>query len=435
MSSTTNLKGIVVQVASYNTNLQGNLGLPQDLVDWLNPTLTVSNFLTRAPNGPDIVAVGFQELLPLHLGFSGLSRSVIKSRDNLIRSQIEEHAPNKESYNLVAHEVLVGVALLVYARDNGVGRRICDVQTSWTGCGPAWMGNKGAVGVRFRVRGEDGSAGEVFTFVNAHLTAHAPKLKQRINDWNHIARTLLFPSLHEKGQPTTMYSTSHLFFSGDLNFRLDVPASHPLRAHPDYIARLNAYLDTEEGRKELKEHDQLLIERGKNTVFQGLSEAEFWRFKCTYKFKLNSVDQYSTKRIPSWTDRILYATYTDTPDSSKIVPLLYTSIPSYTTSDHKPIVALLAIPPPTESESSPSPSLPPSTSSKAIPYLRNTPDYRPDPRANLKRYVGKGLGRIIGFIWFVFVLLGLGNAAIGISNVVLGMGAWSWWRKSNIELV
>jgi hypothetical protein len=42
--------------------------VPQDLVDWLSPTLTVSNFLTRAPNAPDIVAVGFQELLPLHLG-------------------------------------------------------------------------------------------------------------------------------------------------------------------------------------------------------------------------------------------------------------------------------------------------------------------------------------------------------------------------------
>ena len=78
-------KGTVIQIASYNTNLQGDyasswlvcnskyplpgdLGVPQDLVDWLSPTLKVSNFLTRAPNAPDIVAVGFQELLPLHLG-------------------------------------------------------------------------------------------------------------------------------------------------------------------------------------------------------------------------------------------------------------------------------------------------------------------------------------------------------------------------------
>jgi len=143
MSSFSSLKGTVVQIASYNTNLQGDFGVPQDLVDWLSPTLTVSNFLSRAPSAPDIVAVGFQELLPLHLGFCGLSKSVIKNRDALIRSQIEAHAPNKESYSLVAHEVFVGVAILVYARDSGIGRRVCDVQTSWTGCGPAWMGNKG----------------------------------------------------------------------------------------------------------------------------------------------------------------------------------------------------------------------------------------------------------------------------------------------------
>jgi hypothetical protein len=59
---------LLVQIASYNTNLQGVYGLPQDLVDWLSPTLQVSKFLTREPRAPDIVAVGFQELLPLHLG-------------------------------------------------------------------------------------------------------------------------------------------------------------------------------------------------------------------------------------------------------------------------------------------------------------------------------------------------------------------------------
>ena len=46
---------------------------------------------------------------------------------------------------------------------------------------------------------------------------------------------------------------------------------------------------------------------------------------------------FSTKRTPSWTDRIMYTTYTDSPtapDKSNIVNILYTSIPSYVTSDH-----------------------------------------------------------------------------------------------------
>ena len=64
----------LVQIASYNTNLQAERGLPQDLVDWLAPTLQVSSFLARERRAPDIFAVGFQELLPLHLGRTCLSR-------------------------------------------------------------------------------------------------------------------------------------------------------------------------------------------------------------------------------------------------------------------------------------------------------------------------------------------------------------------------
>jgi hypothetical protein len=59
---------LLIQVGSYNTNLQGGAGVPQDLVDWLVPTLQVSSFLSKTQRAPDIVAIGFQELLPLHLG-------------------------------------------------------------------------------------------------------------------------------------------------------------------------------------------------------------------------------------------------------------------------------------------------------------------------------------------------------------------------------
>ena len=96
---------------------------------------------------------------------SGFSKSVIENRNSLILSQIEQHAPNGEKYSLIAKVVNVGIALLVYGRDDGVSRRVADVQTQWTGCGPAYMGNKGAVGVRFRVRGKDGGVGEVYTYV------------------------------------------------------------------------------------------------------------------------------------------------------------------------------------------------------------------------------------------------------------------------------
>jgi len=98
---------------------------------------------------------------------AGRSNAVINDRDAHIRSQIEEHAPGKDSYTLVAKAVNVGVALLVYARDAGIARRVCDVQTQWTGTGPAYMGNKGAVGIRFRVPDRGCKAGEVFTYVSS----------------------------------------------------------------------------------------------------------------------------------------------------------------------------------------------------------------------------------------------------------------------------
>ena len=89
---------------------------------------------------------------------------MIEDRNALILSQIEAHAPKGEKYSLVAKIVNVGVALLVYIRDDRFPR-VADVQTQWTGSGPAYMGNKGAVGVRFRLAAEDGGIGETYTCV------------------------------------------------------------------------------------------------------------------------------------------------------------------------------------------------------------------------------------------------------------------------------
>ena len=42
----------LVHIASYNTNLQAERGLSQDLVDWLAPTHQVSNFLGESDARP-----------------------------------------------------------------------------------------------------------------------------------------------------------------------------------------------------------------------------------------------------------------------------------------------------------------------------------------------------------------------------------------------
>jgi len=156
--------------------------------------------------------------------------------------------------------------------------------------------------------------------------------------------------------------------------------------------------------------------------FFGLREGDFWKFKCSYKYELGHVDKYSIKRNPSWTDRILYSTYTDSansPEESHITNILYTSIPSYTTSDHKPIVSLLLLPPP-------------QPTSTHLPLLRLPPGFKhaADPYANLKRYTGRILDRFIGYIWWFLSLIGAGSAIVGTFNFLLGLGAWRWWSST-----
>lgn len=129
----------------------------------------------------------------------------------------------------------------------------------------------------------------------AHLTAHAPKLEQRIRDWNHIVGSLLFPPLpgsSKDAEQTTLYATSHLFVFGDLNFRLALPPGHAL-ADPTPGVDVSRVLDAENVREELKAFDQLIIERDeRRRAFLGLREGEFWRFKCSYKYLLGEVDKY-----------------------------------------------------------------------------------------------------------------------------------------------
>ena len=166
----------------------------------------------------------------------------------------------------------------------------------------------------------------------------------------------------------------------------------------------------------------------------------------------------SLKRMPAWTDRIMYTTHTDSPETprlSTITNTLYTSIPSYASSDHvrpflyfsptivlfrnqtgltphilqqKPVVAVVLLPPPPPSSpSTPSPS-------QTIPLLRLPPSYkpRPDPYANLKKYTGRTLDRIIGYAWWLLTLIASGPGIIG----MLGFGIWGWvrWRSGYVRL-
>ena len=96
-----------------------------------------------------------------------------------------------------------------------------------------------------------------------------------------------------------MYATSHLFFLGDLNFRVSIPPSHPLHMASRREEALSM-LANEKTREALKEYDQLIIERRSGRVFIGLREGPFWTFKCTYKYLLGEIDKYRYVEFLSW---------------------------------------------------------------------------------------------------------------------------------------
>jgi len=124
-------------------------------------------------------------------------------------------------------------------------------------------------------------------------------LKERIADYNHIVSTLLFaPNSQASKIPSTLYESSHLFVLGDFNFRLDLPQTHDLfsKRHTEDFSHA---IEDEKTREELKEFDQLTIERQKGTVFVGLREGDFWKFKCSYKYKLGEVDKYRCVSPPA----------------------------------------------------------------------------------------------------------------------------------------
>lgn len=433
--------GLRVQIATFNCNLQGTASSQPDLTSWLIPTLSPNlqtHIQQRDP--PDIYAIGFQELLPLDVGFSSstLASDAISKTDTQIRQTLRPHSAltlsdngkypiggGPENYTLLGKSSMVGLVVYVYGRERSKDQakvslvsRVKEVRIGNAGTGlVGLMGNKGAVGVRIVLKGEDiigksaegtslSPPDEVLTFACAHLAAHDHMVKRRNLDWKNIVQRLVFSkdsvkalppvqsnpngsggggpadlaSLTEKYEKEgvsketsdstakkdvapskaldsndySVYDTTHLFIFGDLNYRIAFntsPQSSLLRkgASQDKLKKVDIKRKiNQQDFKTLAAYDQLSIERlaEPSRVFQGLTEPPLSEcgFGPTYKFKVmregKEKDQdgkqinpleLSGKRVPGWTDRILFnGRIGDGIDGIKVE--LYRSIMSYTVS-------------------------------------------------------------------------------------------------------
>lgn len=80
--------------------------------------------------------------------------------------------------------------------------------------------------------------------------------------------------------------------------------------------------------------DQLRQEQARDKALHHLREGEI-TFPPTYKYKPGSRDELSSKRVPGWCDRVLYASAAAAVGEVKV--LSYRSVMEFTRSDHKPV--------------------------------------------------------------------------------------------------
>uniref|UniRef100_A0A3B5B2D0 phosphatidylinositol-3,4,5-trisphosphate 5-phosphatase n=1 Tax=Stegastes partitus TaxID=144197 RepID=A0A3B5B2D0_9TELE len=190
------------------------------------------------------------------------------------------------------------------------------------------LGNKGAVGVSFMFNGTS------FGFVNCHLTSGNEKIARRNQNYLDILRLL---SLGDKQLSSFDISLrfTHLFWLGDLNYRLDMD-----------IQEILNYINRKEFEPLLKV-DQLNLEREKNKVFLRFAEEEI-SFPPTYRYERGSRDTYVWQKqkatgmrtnVPSWCDRILWKSYPET----HIVCNSYGCTDDIVTSDHSPVFATFEV--------------------------------------------------------------------------------------------
>uniref|UniRef100_A0A3Q4MB64 phosphatidylinositol-3,4,5-trisphosphate 5-phosphatase n=1 Tax=Neolamprologus brichardi TaxID=32507 RepID=A0A3Q4MB64_NEOBR len=190
------------------------------------------------------------------------------------------------------------------------------------------LGNKGAVGVSFMFNGTS------FGFVNCHLTSGNEKIARRNQNYLDILRLL---SLGDKQLSSFDISLrfTHLFWLGDLNYRLDMD-----------IQEILNYINRKEFDPLLKV-DQLNLEREKNKVFLRFAEEEI-SFPPTYRYERGSRDTYVWQKqkatgmrtnVPSWCDRILWKSYPET----HIVCNSYGCTDDVVTSDHSPVFATFEV--------------------------------------------------------------------------------------------
>ncbi|KAH9844079.1 DNase I-like protein [Rhodofomes roseus] len=283
-------------------NLNGRPPSSESLLPWLFPRHYTSD--------PDIIVIGFQEIVPL------TAQQIVQADPERRRAweakildTFNKRSESKGEYILLRGHQLVGTALLVFVRSE-LTSAIRNVEAASHKTGLRGMsGNKGAVGIRLEY------CDTSFCFITAHLAAGHTNVDERNADYRTITNGLHFL----KGK--NIDSHDNVIWLADTNYRIDLENEHArsLAASNDYDALLAA--------------DQLKQAMDDGAAYRGYQEGPIL-FRPTYKYDVGT-DNYDTgekMRIPAWTDRVLF--------KGTSLDLSSYSRAELKSSDHRPVFAL-----------------------------------------------------------------------------------------------
>ncbi|GAA5900276.1 uncharacterized protein JCM6883_002795 [Sporobolomyces salmoneus] len=297
-----------LQIGIFTWNIDGVSPGDFQAASPVNQTL-LHTFIQTLDN-PDLISFNFQELVDLsdltlaaRTFFFATRHHDVTLRYKHWRALLAEAVTQRlgPEYELVKEEKLVGLYTVLFARKN-IARKIKDLESDGIKTGFSQeYGNKGSVLLRLVI--DDTS----ICLINSHLAAGTTAPARRERDLIEIfdsgpkftRPTPGTKKAYKGGDGTQISDCEILFFSGDLNFRIDLPRSQVLST----LAKSPTAI------QDLFAHDELEQLRRTNPSFRlrKLEEAPIC-FPPTYKYDHNSsnYDTSAKQRTPSWCDRILW---------------------------------------------------------------------------------------------------------------------------------
>ena len=238
-------------------------------------------------NAQDIYAFGFQELVRIWEG-AGKIRMEAALIDILkdILDILDELFP-QNNYKKLGYSDVGATAVLVVGKET---IECHDSASTTSNCGKFGSTLKGGTAYSFRLKKNESTVLQTFTFISCHLNANEGEdnMTSRINDYDRIMTQC------NRDFSDLEFRKGHIFVFGDLNFRVN---------DPNFKAHIAS-----EWEPTLRKHEELNHLRAKHVIFRGFDEQPV-TFPPTYKYKVGDMISYNNKRIPSWCDRILYKKY------------------------------------------------------------------------------------------------------------------------------